>query len=65
MIVLYSMCLLSYRTIYLLFIKLTNETYLCHFFPLVFVFFDLTVDDQSVYPKELRDEYIMSKTLGR
>lgn len=30
----------------------------------VFVFFDLTVDDQSVYPKELRDEYIMSKTLG-
>ncbi|XP_058387674.1 serine/threonine-protein kinase Chk2 isoform X3 [Diceros bicornis minor] len=31
---------------------------------LVFVFFDLTVDDQSVYPKELRDEYIMSKTLG-
>lgn len=41
-----------------------NKTY---FFPfsLVFVFFDLTVDDQSVYPKELRDEYIMSKTLGR
>ncbi|XP_019498590.1 PREDICTED: serine/threonine-protein kinase Chk2 [Hipposideros armiger] len=31
----------------------------------VFVFFDLTVDDQSVYPKELRDKYIMSKTLGR
>ncbi|XP_032451273.1 serine/threonine-protein kinase Chk2 isoform X2 [Lynx canadensis] len=31
---------------------------------LVFVFFDLTVDDQSVYPKELREEYIMSKTLG-
>ncbi|PNJ48965.1 CHEK2 isoform 14 [Pongo abelii] len=31
---------------------------------LVFVFFDLTVDDQSVYPKALRDEYIMSKTLG-
>ncbi|KAF6080776.1 checkpoint kinase 2 [Phyllostomus discolor] len=31
---------------------------------LVFVFFDLTVDDQSVYPKELRDKYIMSKTLG-
>uniref|UniRef100_A0A2K6GKK2 Checkpoint kinase 2 n=1 Tax=Propithecus coquereli TaxID=379532 RepID=A0A2K6GKK2_PROCO len=31
---------------------------------LVFVFFDLTVDDQSIYPKELRDEYIMSKTLG-
>uniref|UniRef100_A0A5F5Q4P4 Checkpoint kinase 2 n=1 Tax=Equus caballus TaxID=9796 RepID=A0A5F5Q4P4_HORSE len=31
---------------------------------LVFVFFDLTVDDQSVYPKELRDQYIMSKTLG-
>ncbi|XP_036908306.1 serine/threonine-protein kinase Chk2 isoform X2 [Sturnira hondurensis] len=30
----------------------------------VFVFFDLTVDDQSVYPKELRDKYIMSKTLG-
>uniref|UniRef100_A0A8C8ZSV5 Serine/threonine-protein kinase Chk2 n=1 Tax=Prolemur simus TaxID=1328070 RepID=A0A8C8ZSV5_PROSS len=30
----------------------------------VFVFFDLTVDDQSIYPKELRDEYIMSKTLG-
>ncbi|XP_006869258.1 PREDICTED: serine/threonine-protein kinase Chk2 isoform X2 [Chrysochloris asiatica] len=30
----------------------------------VFVFFDLTVDDQTVYPKELRDEYIMSKTLG-
>ena len=30
----------------------------------VFVFFDLTVDDQSVYPKELRDEYIMLKTLG-
>uniref|UniRef100_A0A8C9HKR9 non-specific serine/threonine protein kinase n=1 Tax=Piliocolobus tephrosceles TaxID=591936 RepID=A0A8C9HKR9_9PRIM len=30
----------------------------------VFVFFDLTVDDQSVYPKALRDEYIMSKTLG-
>ncbi|XP_045145474.1 serine/threonine-protein kinase Chk2 [Echinops telfairi] len=30
----------------------------------VFVFFDLTVDDQSVYPKELRDEYILSKTLG-
>ncbi|XP_008056883.1 serine/threonine-protein kinase Chk2 isoform X4 [Carlito syrichta] len=31
---------------------------------LVFVFFDLTVDDQSIYPKELRDEYIMSKTIG-
>ncbi|XP_045881783.1 serine/threonine-protein kinase Chk2 isoform X2 [Meles meles] len=31
---------------------------------LVFVFFDLTVDDQSIYPKELRDQYIMSKTLG-
>ncbi|XP_057161877.1 serine/threonine-protein kinase Chk2 isoform X1 [Ursus arctos] len=31
---------------------------------IVFVFFDLTVDDQSVYPKELRDQYIMSKTLG-
>ncbi|XP_027432717.1 serine/threonine-protein kinase Chk2 isoform X2 [Zalophus californianus] len=30
----------------------------------VFVFFDLTVDDQSIYPKELRDQYIMSKTLG-
>ncbi|EFB25743.1 hypothetical protein PANDA_003662, partial [Ailuropoda melanoleuca] len=30
----------------------------------VFVFFDLTVDDQSVYPKELRDQYILSKTLG-
>ncbi|XP_008056881.1 serine/threonine-protein kinase Chk2 isoform X2 [Carlito syrichta] len=30
----------------------------------VFVFFDLTVDDQSIYPKELRDEYIMSKTIG-
>ncbi|XP_012586262.1 PREDICTED: serine/threonine-protein kinase Chk2 isoform X2 [Condylura cristata] len=30
----------------------------------VFVFFDLTVDDQSVYPKELRDQYIISKTLG-
>ncbi|XP_010602010.1 serine/threonine-protein kinase Chk2 isoform X1 [Fukomys damarensis] len=30
----------------------------------VFVFFDLTVDDQSVYPKQLRDEYIISKTLG-
>uniref|UniRef100_A0A8C5VHH4 Checkpoint kinase 2 n=1 Tax=Microcebus murinus TaxID=30608 RepID=A0A8C5VHH4_MICMU len=30
----------------------------------LFVFFDLTVDDQSIYPKELRDEYIMSKTLG-
>lgn len=30
----------------------------------VFVFFDLTVDDQSVYPQELRDEYIVSKTLG-
>ncbi|XP_048198677.1 serine/threonine-protein kinase Chk2 [Perognathus longimembris pacificus] len=30
----------------------------------VFVFFDLTVDDQSVYPKELRDDYIVSKTLG-
>ncbi|KAM5237666.1 serine/threonine-protein kinase Chk2 [Ctenodactylus gundi] len=30
----------------------------------VFVFCDLTVDDQSVYPKELRDEYIISKTLG-
>uniref|UniRef100_A0A2K6UF92 non-specific serine/threonine protein kinase n=1 Tax=Saimiri boliviensis boliviensis TaxID=39432 RepID=A0A2K6UF92_SAIBB len=30
----------------------------------VFVFFDLTVDDQSIYPKALRDEYIMSKTLG-
>ncbi|XP_023567394.1 serine/threonine-protein kinase Chk2 isoform X4 [Octodon degus] len=31
---------------------------------LVFVFFDLTVDDQSIYPRELRDEYIISKTLG-
>lgn len=30
----------------------------------VFVFFDLTVDDQSVYPQELRNEYIVSKTLG-
>ncbi|XP_044937470.1 serine/threonine-protein kinase Chk2 isoform X3 [Mustela putorius furo] len=30
----------------------------------VFVFFDLTVDDQSIYPKELRDQYIMSKILG-
>lgn len=65
MIVLYSICLLSYRTIYLLSVKWINETCLCHFSPLVFVFFDLTVDDQSVYPKELRDEYIMSKTLGR
>nr|XP_020852249.1 serine/threonine-protein kinase Chk2 isoform X2 [Phascolarctos cinereus] len=30
----------------------------------VFVFFDLTVDDQSIYPSELREKYIMSKTLG-
>ncbi|XP_060048900.1 serine/threonine-protein kinase Chk2 isoform X1 [Erinaceus europaeus] len=29
-----------------------------------FVFLDLTVDDQSIYPKELRDVYIVSKTLG-
>ncbi|XP_060048905.1 serine/threonine-protein kinase Chk2 isoform X2 [Erinaceus europaeus] len=31
---------------------------------LAFVFLDLTVDDQSIYPKELRDVYIVSKTLG-
>ncbi|XP_072271565.1 serine/threonine-protein kinase Chk2 isoform X2 [Pyxicephalus adspersus] len=30
----------------------------------VFVFTDLLVDDQSVYPKEFRDQYIMSKTIG-
>uniref|UniRef100_H2ZRX2 non-specific serine/threonine protein kinase n=1 Tax=Latimeria chalumnae TaxID=7897 RepID=H2ZRX2_LATCH len=30
----------------------------------VFVFFDLTVDDQSIYPKEFQDKYIMSRTLG-
>ncbi|XP_039360922.1 serine/threonine-protein kinase Chk2 isoform X3 [Mauremys reevesii] len=29
-----------------------------------FVFSDLMVDDQSGYPRELRDKYIMSKTLG-
>ncbi|XP_075070749.1 serine/threonine-protein kinase Chk2 isoform X2 [Mixophyes fleayi] len=30
----------------------------------VFVFADLLVDDQSVYPKEFREKYIMSKTIG-
>uniref|UniRef100_A0A8C8VLE6 Serine/threonine-protein kinase Chk2 n=1 Tax=Pelusios castaneus TaxID=367368 RepID=A0A8C8VLE6_9SAUR len=30
----------------------------------VFVFSDLMVDDQSGYPRELREKYIMSKTLG-
>ncbi|XP_063769240.1 serine/threonine-protein kinase Chk2 isoform X2 [Pseudophryne corroboree] len=30
----------------------------------VFVFTDLLVDDQSVYPVEFRDKYIMSKTIG-
>ncbi|XP_073485441.1 serine/threonine-protein kinase Chk2 [Aquarana catesbeiana] len=30
----------------------------------VFVFSDLLVDDQSVYPKEIRDRYIISKTIG-
>ncbi|NXN96759.1 CHK2 kinase, partial [Rhinopomastus cyanomelas] len=30
----------------------------------VFVFSDLTVDDQLVFPRELREKYIMSKTLG-
>ncbi|XP_068094835.1 serine/threonine-protein kinase Chk2 isoform X2 [Hyperolius riggenbachi] len=30
----------------------------------VFVFTDLLADDQSIYPKELRDKYIMSKTIG-
>ena len=65
MIVLYSICLLSIGP---LIFSLSNglmRLVSAIFFPLVFVFFDLTVDDQSVYPKELRDEYIMSKTLGR
>ncbi|NXV45600.1 CHK2 kinase, partial [Uria aalge] len=30
----------------------------------VFVFSDLMVDDQLVFPRELREKYIMSKTLG-
>uniref|UniRef100_A0A8C5NRY0 Serine/threonine-protein kinase Chk2 n=1 Tax=Junco hyemalis TaxID=40217 RepID=A0A8C5NRY0_JUNHY len=30
----------------------------------VFVFSDLTVDDQMMFPKEFREKYIMSKTLG-
>lgn len=30
----------------------------------VFVFSDLTVDDQLVFPREFREKYIMSKTLG-
>ncbi|XP_060105176.1 serine/threonine-protein kinase Chk2 [Heteronotia binoei] len=30
----------------------------------VFVFSDVTVDDQSEYPKELREKYIITKTLG-
>ncbi|KAM3938032.1 serine/threonine-protein kinase Chk2 isoform 2-T2 [Leptodactylus fuscus] len=30
----------------------------------VFVFTDLLADDQSVYPAEFRDKYIMSKTVG-
>ncbi|XP_074868681.1 serine/threonine-protein kinase Chk2 isoform X1 [Carettochelys insculpta] len=30
----------------------------------VFVFSDLMVDDQSGYPREFREKYIMSKTLG-
>ncbi|NXX94453.1 CHK2 kinase, partial [Centropus bengalensis] len=30
----------------------------------VFVFSDLMVDDQMVFPRELREKYIMSKTLG-
>ncbi|XP_075425131.1 serine/threonine-protein kinase Chk2 isoform X2 [Ascaphus truei] len=30
----------------------------------VFVFADLLVDDQSIYPKEFRDKFIMSKTIG-
>lgn len=32
---------------------------------LVFVFSDLMVDDQQVFPREFREKYIMSKTLGR
>lgn len=32
---------------------------------LVFVFSDLMVDDQLVFPREFREKYIMSKTLGR
>lgn len=31
----------------------------------VFVFSDLMVDDQLVFPREFREKYIMSKTLGR
>ncbi|KAL2298440.1 hypothetical protein Nmel_015437 [Mimus melanotis] len=31
----------------------------------VFVFSDLMVDDQMMFPKEFREKYIMSKTLGR
>lgn len=30
----------------------------------VFVFTDLLADDQSIYPAEFRDQYIMSKTIG-
>ncbi|XP_051641825.1 serine/threonine-protein kinase Chk2 isoform X1 [Manacus candei] len=30
----------------------------------VFVFTDLTVDDQMTFPRELREKYIISKTLG-
>ncbi|XP_038619052.1 serine/threonine-protein kinase Chk2 isoform X2 [Tachyglossus aculeatus] len=30
----------------------------------VFAFFDLTVDDQLIYPREFREKYIMYKTLG-
>ncbi|XP_007900011.1 serine/threonine-protein kinase Chk2 isoform X2 [Callorhinchus milii] len=34
------------------------------FSKLVFVFSDLTTDDQSDLPKEFRDKYILSRTLG-
>uniref|UniRef100_A0A8C5LPD5 Serine/threonine-protein kinase Chk2 n=1 Tax=Leptobrachium leishanense TaxID=445787 RepID=A0A8C5LPD5_9ANUR len=30
----------------------------------VFVFSDLLVDDQSIYPKEFKEKYIMSKAIG-
>ena len=64
MIVLYSICLLSIGPFIFSLSNGLMRLVSAIFFPLVFVFFDLTVDDQSVYPKELRDEYIMLKTLG-
>uniref|UniRef100_A0A8C0JCB3 Checkpoint kinase 2 n=1 Tax=Chelonoidis abingdonii TaxID=106734 RepID=A0A8C0JCB3_CHEAB len=46
-----------------LFFEVSNKKLSPLIFP-AFVFSDLMVDDQSAYPRELREKYIMSKTLG-